>query len=55
MDSTEHAVVGQGKRVVVVPVGTEQLSAPFFQEVVNQEPAELESALVSMKITRTIF
>ena len=48
MDSIELTVVGQGMRVVGVPVGTEQFTREFVKEAVSGEPAELVRAVVPM-------
>ena len=49
MELTGLAVVGQGMKVVGVPVGTEQFQRDFVQEVVYGEPAKLVRALVPME------
>ena len=55
MDTTGLTVVGQGMRVVGVPVGTEQFQRDFLQEAVNGEPAELVRALVPMEDAQASF
>ena len=54
-DSTGIMVVRQGRRVVGVPVGTEQFQREFLQEAVNGEPAELVRALVPLEDTQARF
>lgn len=46
VDSTRFTVVGQGMRVVRVPVDREQFKRDFLQEAIHAEPAELVIALV---------
>ena len=55
MDTIGLTVVRQGMRVVGVPVVTEQFKCDFLQEAVNEEPAELVRALVSMGDTQASF
>ena len=55
MDITGLTVVGQGMRVVGVPVGTEQFKRDFVKEAVNREPAELVRALVPMDDAQASF
>ena len=55
MDSIGLTVVGQGMRVVGVPVGTEQVKRDFVKEAVNGEPAELVRALVPMENAQASF
>ena len=55
MELTGLAVVGQGMRVVGVPVGTEQFQPNFVQEVVYGEPAKLVRALVLLEDAQASF
>ena len=55
MDSIGLTVVGQGMRIVGVPVGTEQYKRDFVKEAVNGEPAELVRALVPMDDAQASF
>ena len=55
MDTTGLTVIRQARRVVGVPVGTEQFQRDFLQEAVNGEPAELVRALVPMEDAQAIF
>ena len=55
MDDTGLTVIRQGMEVVGVPVGTEQITKDFLQEVVNGEPAELMRALVTIKDAKASF
>ena len=55
MDTTGLTVVRQGRRVVGVPVGTEQSQRDFLQEGVSGEPAELVRALVPMEDAQASF
>ena len=55
MDTTGLTVVRQGKRVVGVPVGTEQFQRDLLQEAVNGEPAELVRALVPIEDAQASF
>ena len=43
MDSIGLTVVGQGMKVVGVPVGTEQFKRDFVKDEVNEEPGARES------------
>ena len=55
MDSIALTVVGQGMRVVGVPVGTEQFKRNFEKEAANGEPAEHVRALVPMGDAQASF
>ena len=55
MELTGLAVVGQGMKVVGVPVGTEQFQRDFVQEVVYGEPAKLVRVLVPMEDAQASF
>ena len=55
MDSIGLTVVGQGMRVVGIPVGTEEFKQDFVKGAVNGEPAELVRALVPMDDAQASF
>ena len=55
MDSIGLTVVGEGLRVVGVPVGTEKFKRDFVKETVNGKTAELVRALVPMDDARASF
>ena len=55
MDNAELMVVRQGRRIVGVPVGTEQFKRDFLQEAVDGEPTELARALDPMKDAQASF
>ena len=55
IENAELMVVGQGMRVVGVPVGTEQFKRDFLEEAVDGEPAELVRALDPMEDAQASF
>ena len=55
MDDTGLTVVLQGVRVVGVPVATKDFKRDFLQELVDEEPAELETVLIPMQDAQASF
>ena len=55
MDDTGLTVVIQGVRVVGVPVATKYFKRDFSEELVDEEPAKLETVLVLMEDAQANF